>query len=107
MPATRLVCEASSIRVLRPHELRNEGRRALAFDSRFKVSSRSFGVSTTSGPRLNLLRLEEALSAVHLRLSQVTIECLPWQEYVQRYDRPYTLFFVGLNRPEIPGDSGL
>jgi DNA adenine methylase len=58
-----------------------------------KVSSRTFGTSTTSGPRLNLLRLEEALSAVHLRLSRVTIECLPWEACMHKYDRPHTLFF--------------
>ncbi|HSX62242.1 MAG TPA: DNA adenine methylase [Tahibacter sp.] len=59
-----------------------------------KVSGRSFGTSTTAGSRLNLLRIEEELSAVHLRLARVTIECLPWRECVERYDRPHTLFFL-------------
>jgi len=45
-------------------------------------------------PRINLLRLEEELSAVHLRLSRVTIENLPWQKFVQRYDRPDTLLYL-------------
>lgn len=58
-----------------------------------KVSGRSFGTSTTAPARINLLRLEETLSAVHLRLARVTIECLPWRECVARYDRPHTLFF--------------
>jgi len=58
-----------------------------------KVSGRSFGYATTSKPKLNLLRLEEDLSAAHLRLHQVTIENLPWQEVIRRYDRPHTLFY--------------
>lgn len=58
-----------------------------------KVEGRSFGTSTTGGPRLNLLRMEEELSAAHLRLSQTVIEHLDWAECVRRYDRPHTLFF--------------
>lgn len=58
-----------------------------------KVSGRTFGTSTTGGPRLNLLRIEEALSQAHLRLSGATIEHLPWADCVRRYDRPYTLFY--------------
>jgi DNA adenine methylase len=55
---------------------------------------RSFGRSTHKAPRINLLRMEEELSAIHLRMSQVTIENLPWQEYVKRYDSPTTFFYV-------------
>lgn len=58
-----------------------------------KVSSQTFGVSATSPPRLNLLRIEEDLSQAHLRLSRVTIEHLDWQTCMTRYDRPETLFF--------------
>ena len=54
----------------------------------------TFGTATTAKPRLNLLRLEEDLSAVHLRLHQVMIERLDWQECVERYDRPHTLFYL-------------
>jgi DNA adenine methylase len=59
-----------------------------------KVSSRTFGTSTTTPARLNLTRIEEDLSAAHLRLAAVTIECVPWRECVARYDRPHTLFFA-------------
>ena len=58
-----------------------------------KVDGQSFGTATTTKPRLNLLRLEEDLSAAHLRLHQVTIECLDWLACMQRYDRPHTLFY--------------
>jgi DNA adenine methylase len=44
--------------------------------------------------QINLLRLEEELSAAHLRLHRVVIENLPWQQCIARYDRPGTLFFL-------------
>jgi len=59
-----------------------------------KVDGQTFGVATTSKARLNLLRLEEDLSAVHLRLHQVTIEQLDWAACIARYDRPHTLFYL-------------
>ncbi|MFI5443672.1 DNA adenine methylase [Polaromonas sp. UC242_47] len=59
-----------------------------------KVDGQSFGTATTSGARLNLLRLEEQLSAVHLRLHQVFIENLSWADCFKRYDRPHSLFYL-------------
>lgn len=64
----------------------------LAFGGR--VAGRSFGTATTSPPGLNLLRIEEQLSAAHLRLAQVCIEHLPWHECIDRYDREHTLFYM-------------
>ncbi len=58
-----------------------------------KVVGQSFGTATTAGPGLNILRLEEELSAAWLRLANVFIEHLSWDECVGRYDRPHTLFF--------------
>jgi len=59
-----------------------------------KVENQTFGTATTSPGRLNLLRLEEQLSAVHLRLHQVFIERLEWSECLRRYDRPHSLFYM-------------
>ena len=59
-----------------------------------KVEGTSFGTATTAKPRLNLMRIEEDLSAVHMRLHQVTIERLSWLECIRRYDRPHTLFYL-------------
>lgn len=58
-----------------------------------KVDGRTFGTATTTPPRLNLLRIEEELSTAHLRLSRVCIEHLDWDDCIQRYDRPHTLFY--------------
>lgn len=59
-----------------------------------KVQSQTFGTATTSPGRLNLLRLEEQLSAAHLRLHQVFIERLEWSACIERYDRPHSLFYL-------------
>jgi DNA adenine methylase len=59
-----------------------------------KVNGQTFRTATTTPPGLNLLRLEENLSAAHLRLAGAYIENLPWQDCVRRYDRPHTFFFV-------------
>jgi len=64
----------------------------LAFGAR--VHGQNFGTTTTTPPRLNLLRLEEDLSQAHLRLAHATIEHLAWDECVRRYDREHTLFYM-------------
>lgn len=64
----------------------------LAFGS--KIEGQTFGTATTAPARLNLLRVEEELSAAHLRLNGVHIEHLPWAECVARYDRPHTLVYM-------------
>lgn len=58
-----------------------------------KVVGQTFGTSATSPLRLNLLRIEEDLSAAHLRLSRTTIEHLDWSDCFTRYDRPGTLTY--------------
>ncbi|WP_041758322.1 DNA adenine methylase [Paraburkholderia phytofirmans] len=59
-----------------------------------KVEGQSFGTATTTPPGLNLLRLEETLSAAHLRLSNTFLEHLDWKTCIDRYDRPHTLFYL-------------
>ncbi|GAB6044023.1 DNA adenine methylase [Endothiovibrio diazotrophicus] len=59
-----------------------------------RVAGRSFGTATTSPPRLNLLRIEEELSAAHLRLANVYVEHGSWHAVVERYDRPHTLHYL-------------
>lgn len=59
-----------------------------------KVQGQTFGTATTTPPGLNLLRMEENLSAAHLRLSGTYIERLSWQDCIKRYDREHTLFYM-------------
>lgn len=59
-----------------------------------KVSGRNFGVSPDRPARFNLSTLEPMLEDVHARLSGVVIECLPYGEFLARYDRPGALFYM-------------
>ncbi len=59
-----------------------------------KVSGRNFGVDRYGPARFNVLRLASVLEEVHERLAGVTIENLPWQAFVDRYDRAETLFYL-------------
>jgi DNA adenine methylase len=44
--------------------------------------------------RFNLSTLEPMLEDVHARLAGVVIECLGYSEFIARYDRPGTLFYL-------------
>jgi DNA adenine methylase len=59
-----------------------------------KVASRNFGVSYSAGARFNITRLAVVLDEVHARLAGTVIECLPWQTFISRYDRPGMLFYL-------------
>ena len=59
-----------------------------------RVKGRTYGAAPLHRPRINLLRIEEELSEVYLRLAGVTIEHLPWQQLIKTYDKPGTLFFL-------------
>ena len=61
--------------------------------SSFLINRRKEKGAGSSGPRLNLLRIEEDLSQAHLRLSGVYVEHLNWEKCIEKYDRPHTLFF--------------
>ncbi len=59
-----------------------------------KVQGQTFGTAATTPPGLNLLRLEENLSAAHLRLSSAYIENLDWHACIEKYDREQTFFYL-------------
>jgi len=58
-----------------------------------KVEGQNFGTSTTSRPRFNYSTLERDLEEAHFRLCNTTIEHLPWEKVIEKYDRPSTLFY--------------
>lgn len=58
-----------------------------------KVDGQNWGTATTAPP-VNLLRIEENLSAAHLRLAGAFIENLDWHKLVLKYDRPHTFFYL-------------
>lgn len=59
-----------------------------------KVIGRTFGVDYTHGSRFNLTKLVPMLEDVHERLAGVMIERLPYADFIRRYDRPGTLFYL-------------
>jgi DNA adenine methylase len=59
-----------------------------------KVSGRNFGVAVERPARFNLTTLEPMLEDVHTRLAGVVIECLDFGEFITRYDRSGTLFYL-------------
>lgn len=59
-----------------------------------KPSGQNFGVSPANAGRFNITKLGPLLEAAHERLAGVVIECLPYDAFLQRYDRPDTLFYL-------------
>jgi DNA adenine methylase len=59
-----------------------------------KVVGQSFNTNATRPPRINLLRIEEELSAAYLRLSRVYVENMPYARLIERFDLPETFFYV-------------
>ncbi|MGI8839776.1 MAG: DNA adenine methylase [Caulobacteraceae bacterium] len=59
-----------------------------------KVAGRNFGGQYLGPARFDITRLAPVLEEVHARLAGVVIERLPYGDFIRRYDRPGTLFFI-------------
>jgi DNA adenine methylase len=59
-----------------------------------KVVGQNFGVSNQHHARFDITKLAPMLEDVHERLAGVTIESLPWADFIRRYDRPEALFYL-------------
>jgi DNA adenine methylase len=59
-----------------------------------KVRGRTFGVDVGRSARFNLNTLGPQLEELHERLAGVIIECLDFEAFLDRYDRPATLFYL-------------
>lgn len=59
-----------------------------------KVAGRNFGAIYQGGARFDVTRLQPLLEDIHTRLSGVVIERLGYADFIQRYDRAGTLFFI-------------
>lgn len=59
-----------------------------------KVHGRTFGVRRDQSSRVQLGRLRADLKALSRRLEPVTIERLPYQDVIRRYDRAGALFYL-------------
>ncbi len=59
-----------------------------------RIINPTLSISTLRKSNFNLLRIEEDLSAAHLRLSRVYIENLSYERILSRFDKPHTFFYV-------------
>jgi len=59
-----------------------------------KITSPTFSISPSSPPRINLLRIEEDLSAAHLRLARVYIENRSFEKVIKKVDKADTFFYL-------------
>ena len=59
-----------------------------------KVNGRNFGVSYGRAGTFDVTKLGPMLEDLHVRMAGVVIECLPWQEFMARYDRDDVLFYL-------------
>jgi DNA adenine methylase len=71
-----------------------------------KVAGRNFGVSPGVPGRFDITKLAPMLEEVHERLAGVVIECLPYGDFIRRYDRPDTLFYLDPPYWGCEGDYG-
>ena len=59
-----------------------------------KIVGRNFGVNSRAGAGFNVSKLEPMLADIHDRLAGVVIEQLPYDRFLERYDRPGMLFYL-------------
>ena len=71
-----------------------------------KVHGRGFGVDPVSPGRFDIGKVAPMIEAVHERLSAVVIERLPWADFMRRYDRVGTLFYLDPPYFGCEGDYG-
>jgi DNA adenine methylase len=59
-----------------------------------KVAGRNFGVAPQQSARFDVTKLEPMLADMHERLAGVVIEQLSYVDFIPRYDRAETLFYL-------------
>ena len=59
-----------------------------------KVAGRNFGVRADAPSRFDVSKIEPMLADIHDRLQSVTIERLPYADFIRRYDREGALFYL-------------
>jgi DNA adenine methylase len=59
-----------------------------------KVAGRNFGTATARAGAFDITRIGPMLEDLHVRLAGVVVERLPWAQFIARYDRPGTLFYL-------------
>lgn len=71
-----------------------------------KIRGRTFGVTVGDPARFDITRLVPELEQLHARLAGVRIEALDFADFITRYDRPTTLFYLDPPYYGCEGDYG-
>lgn len=71
-----------------------------------QVAKRNYGITPGGPGRFDMTKLGPMIEAVHERLSGVVIERLDWSDFIARYDRPGTLFYLDPPYYGCEGDYG-
>src|SRR5205823_6080012 len=58
------------------------------------IVRRNFAASVQDGSNYNPESLPELLRKTHERLRNVQLECLPYQDILRKYDRPFAFFYL-------------
>lgn len=58
------------------------------------ILKQKFHYGVTQNSNYNSGRIPEIIEQAHRRLERVQIECLPYQQIIEKYDRPTTLFYM-------------
>ena len=58
------------------------------------VLKRNYHYGVSQRPNYRVERIPQVLQATHERLQRVQLESLPYEEILERYDRPATLFYL-------------
>ena len=67
----------------------------LSFGGRPAETRGAFKTSAPyDGARLRSDRVKRLIAAAHERLQRVHIECMDWADFIARFDKPFTLFYV-------------
>jgi len=66
----------------------------------------SISISTSDKSRFSTHKITRLIRPAHNRLQGVHIECLDWAEFIPRYDRPETLFYLDPPYPGHEADYG-
>jgi DNA adenine methylase len=58
------------------------------------IRRQNFAVSVQDGSNYNPHRIPMVLHLAYERLLNVQLECVPYQEVIRKYDRPFTFFYL-------------
>lgn len=71
-----------------------------------KVTGQNFGTATSQPHNFDLARIERRIRRLHDRLAGVVIENLDWLDFLARYDKPGSLFYLDPPYWGCEGDYG-